>query len=244
MRRAVTIVELIFSMVIIAFVFTIVPKMISVTAKSSEQGKKEDAIFNALSVLATTSYLAWDEAQTIYENNGSIITINNGQNDFNCTEESNYKCRRGAFYTENENCPRACYGEIDVANIGYDSGDNDEFGADDIDDINGSENNELFESLGYIDYVSGSRVLDYNITANIYFVSDINLNGQEENITIDLNQTQSSNPDRTNVKFVNVKVRRNDGSSKAGLGSSIASFYYFAFNLGIARDIPRRYIFE
>lgn len=64
MRKGLTLIELIFSMVIIAIVFTIVPKIIFASNKSMELSMKEDALYNAYSLLGSILRLSWDENTT------------------------------------------------------------------------------------------------------------------------------------------------------------------------------------
>jgi len=227
-----TLIELILSMVIIALVFTVIPKMIAVTAKSSEQGKKEDALFNAVSALAAISYLPWDENDTLPNSNTSINNVDS--NDFNCTLKNN-RYRVGSFIDNG----RKCNGET-VSNIGHDNNDHNYIGkfADDVDDLDGSDNEHLLDSLGYI---CRGYIPDYNMTASICFVNDFNINEFANNGVVEINlSNECNNTGTTNIKLVKIEVRRADTSSKKSLGRCIASFYYHAFNLGISNEIPSR----
>lgn len=60
-KPAFTLVELIFSIVIIALVFTVVPKLLFVTSKTMEVSIKEDGLFAAMSMLGDIVRLPWDE---------------------------------------------------------------------------------------------------------------------------------------------------------------------------------------
>ena len=61
MRRGLTLIELIFSMMIIAVVFTVVPKIIFASNKSLQLSMKEDALFNAVTLIGNIAKLPWDE---------------------------------------------------------------------------------------------------------------------------------------------------------------------------------------
>jgi prepilin-type N-terminal cleavage/methylation domain-containing protein len=61
MRKGLTLIELIFSMLIIAVVFSVVPKIIFASNKSIELSVKEDALFNAYSMICSIVKLDWDE---------------------------------------------------------------------------------------------------------------------------------------------------------------------------------------
>ena len=70
MRRGVTLIELIFSMLIIAIVFTVIPKIIFASNKSLQLSMKEDALYNAYSLLGSIIKLTWDENTMV---NGKIL---------------------------------------------------------------------------------------------------------------------------------------------------------------------------
>ena len=66
MRSALTLIELIFTMVIVGLVFTVVPKIVFVTNKSFETVSREDALYNAVSMAGIVASLPWDENNTVY----------------------------------------------------------------------------------------------------------------------------------------------------------------------------------
>lgn len=71
MRRGFTLVELIFSIVIIAIVFTVVPKLMFATTKTMEFSIKEDGLFSALALMGNIIRLPWDENTIVTK--GQII---------------------------------------------------------------------------------------------------------------------------------------------------------------------------
>lgn len=76
MRRGLTLIELIFSMVIIAIIFSVVPRFIFASNKAMQLGIKEDALFNALTQISMISRLPWD--QNTIDTNGSILIASGG----------------------------------------------------------------------------------------------------------------------------------------------------------------------
>ncbi len=72
MRRGVTLVELIFSIVIISIVFSIIPKIIFASNKSMQTSIKEDALFNAYTLLGSILKLPWDENTA---RGGNILSV-------------------------------------------------------------------------------------------------------------------------------------------------------------------------
>jgi len=71
-REGFTLIELIFSMVIIALVFTVIPKIIYAFNKSDTFSVREDALFNGVSLTNMISRLPWDENNT--EHNDILLT--------------------------------------------------------------------------------------------------------------------------------------------------------------------------
>ena len=70
-KNAFTLVELIFSIVIIAIVFTVVPKLMFATTKTMEISIKEDGLFAAMALIGSITRLPWDENTIL--TNGQII---------------------------------------------------------------------------------------------------------------------------------------------------------------------------
>jgi prepilin-type N-terminal cleavage/methylation domain-containing protein len=81
MKRAVTLIELLISIVIIAIVFTVIPKIIYATNKSFINAGKQDGIFNAVELMHTIASSPWDVGS--YETYG-ILTVDDGNDDLDC----------------------------------------------------------------------------------------------------------------------------------------------------------------
>ncbi|WP_457594358.1 type II secretion system protein [Hydrogenimonas sp.] len=64
MRRALTLIEMIFTMVIVGLVFMVVPKIVFVTNKSFETLAKEEALYNMMALAGIVTTLPWDENGT------------------------------------------------------------------------------------------------------------------------------------------------------------------------------------
>ncbi len=64
MRRALTLIEMIFTMVIVGLVFMVVPKILFVTNKSFETLVKEEALYNMMALAGIVTTLPWDENNT------------------------------------------------------------------------------------------------------------------------------------------------------------------------------------
>jgi hypothetical protein len=74
-------------MVIVAFTFKVIPKIIEVSNKSLEFSKKEDAIFNMMSKAMDISLKEYDEENTKYDD----ILLTGNSNILECNISTNYR---------------------------------------------------------------------------------------------------------------------------------------------------------
>jgi len=116
MRHGLTLIEMIFSMIIIATVFTVVPKIIFSSNKAIALSMKEDALFNAYALMGSISKLAWDENTLVDGKN--LNTADNTCSDY----------RIGGFLGSRNCIDSSLY----ASSIGSDGGD-----YDDVDDYDG-----------------------------------------------------------------------------------------------------------
>jgi prepilin-type N-terminal cleavage/methylation domain-containing protein len=145
MRKGLTLIELIFSMVIIAIVFTVVPKIIFVSNKTLELSVKEDGIYEAISLLGSISRLPWDENTLL--SNGKILHTD----DNNCNDTSGY--RVGGFIGS-RNCIDSSESKSTI--LGQENGSDD---YNDIDDYNGEDDYDENSSSGK----------DYNLSTTVEY---------------------------------------------------------------------------
>ncbi len=86
MRRAVALIELIFSIVIIALVLTAVPNLISVVNKSSKNAISQEAISNAASHISMVMSQYWDENDTDPNIGNVVLKTESNATNFNPPE--------------------------------------------------------------------------------------------------------------------------------------------------------------
>jgi len=82
MRRGLTLIELIFTIVIIAIVFTVIPKIVLSLNKADKFSIRQDAIFNGISMMKMISNMPWDGNNT---DSSDILHVTNGSFDCNRT---------------------------------------------------------------------------------------------------------------------------------------------------------------
>ncbi len=143
MRRGLSLIELIFTIVIIALVFTVIPKFIFALNKSDRLTIRQDALFNGISIVHLISNLSWDENNT---NSNDILHVSfKGLDD--CNQSSYY--RVGGFVGS-----RNCENNLSASLLRDDGEGSYEF-YNDIDDFNNQDINASYYSLhvkvGYID---------------------------------------------------------------------------------------------
>ncbi len=152
-------------MVIIAIVFSIVPKIIFASNKSMELSMKEDALFNAYSLMGSILKLTWDE-NTIP--NGKILDTT----DTTCDD---YKI--GGFVGS-----RNCIDDDNTSSpVGQENGSDD---YNDIDDYDG-------ETIDVNKTVDGASKNIYDINVTVNYV-DSNYTNQSKNTTRDLKEINTT----------------------------------------------------
>jgi len=82
MRRGLTLIELIFTIVIIAMVFTVIPKIVLSLNKADKFAIRQDAMFNGISMMKMISNMPWDANNT---NSSDILHVTKGSFDCNRT---------------------------------------------------------------------------------------------------------------------------------------------------------------
>ena len=207
MKKALTIIELIFTVVILALLFTVIPKIIFVSNKSIETSLTEEAIFNMMAKMSDIVFKEWDENNTQTD---EILVVNQTpQSVIDCDKDTGY--RIGGFKGS-----RNCKSDINISYIGPDS---DEPPYDDIDDYNGSEENTSS---------SGRKKRYYTLDMFSSYVKEWNLS---EYGTDSFNfKFSKEKKDKSNIKRVEVVV-----STKInGKDKNISTIKYYGANIGHA----------
>ncbi len=209
MRKSFTLIELLFSMIIIALVFTLFPKIIQLSSKSSKYTLKEEAMYNGLALMGLIKNLPWDE-----KNNqiNDILIAQNGLVEYDCNfsfagSEKIY--RRGSFVGS-----RNCIHKEWASAIGLEEASIDQ--ADDMDDFDGYEMEAVNKG--------GSRV--YKLGVSAYCIIDINTSS-----TTKFPDDPDRNESTTNLKYIKIGITPLSNRTKS-LGEGFGSFWYFSSNIG------------
>lgn len=109
-RGGFTLIELIFSTVIIAIVFTVVPKLLFVTTKTMEFSIKEDGLFAAMALMGNIIRLPWDG--NVINSQGKILdTDANSCNDYRI---GGFSGSRNCINSNATATPKAAFGSSGV----------------------------------------------------------------------------------------------------------------------------------
>ncbi|ADN08505.1 type II secretion system protein [Sulfurimonas autotrophica] len=177
-KNAFTLIELILSMVIIAIAFTVLPKILQLSAKVSVQNLKGEAMYNAIAYIGLIKSTAWDEENIKYND---ILLVANGDSDYDCNTTTTY--RIGGF-----DGSRNCKNAKNASSLGSDSNESYNNDMDDFDTINATNN-------------TNSRAYDLNVSVD--YLEDIAENGNTFSSTTKSNTT---NTKRITIK-VDVKKK-------------------------------------
>ncbi len=176
MRRGLSLIELIFTIVIIAVVFTVIPKVILSLNKSDKFSIRQDALFNGISLMQMISKLPWDQNNT---GDIDILHTNSANTNLKCYDST--KRRVGGFVGS-----RSCEDNLSTSTISSD-GQSDYNLFNDIDDFNGVDINASYYSL--------------HVEVN-YIDDNIVYSGQKSKLV--LNSTSASHT--TNLKNIDINV--------------------------------------
>ena len=170
MKKSFSLIELIFTIVIIALIFTTIPKIIYSTNQSFKFTLKEDGIFNMMAKVMDISFREWDENDTTSYD----ILLTGNDNVLECNANANPAIRIGGFYSGyaySRICPHHLY----VSHIGTDSGETSEEDYDDVDDYNGTEENATKNgSTRYILYITDGYSGEWNKSNYDYDTQTLN----------------------------------------------------------------------
>jgi len=181
LKKALTLIELIFTIVIIAAVFTTIPKIIYVSNKSLEFSKKEDAIFNMMSKMMDISLKEYDKKNTEYDD--ILLTGQNPPLYLDCN--SSYGYRKGGFKGS-----RNCLNRIEESSIPSNSDGEYDY----IEGYNGVEEN-----------TTRNGRTEYTLKIKVGYTDEWDeSNYNNENLNFDF--TNKSDNTKTNIKRVNITV--------------------------------------
>jgi len=203
MRKGLTLVELIFTIVIIAMVFTVVPKIVLSLNKADSFVIRQDAMFNGISMMKMISNMPWDK-----ENVDSSYILSTGSLNeyFDCNKTTSY--RKGVFVGS-----RICKEDLNASTINVVPHVEDEIYS--LNDIGNFNNTDINAS-------------HYGLHVEVKYINDdINYTNQTAVINIDKGSSISGT---TNLKYVDINVTYQGNRGKKG--KQLTQFNYTSANIG------------
>lgn len=219
-RKAFTLIELIFALVIMGVVFLTLPMILINNSSNLERNLMQEAIFASSTKMGQILTYHWDENSA--SNVGSIATSNVLE-----TSGDSELGRSGTSYFRKGHIQQDSHRRMDFnssttkssSTIGIE-------GLDDIDDFSGTYSTDLTGS------VNGYKK-DYNITTTVTYVSDAALYSAT-NMT-DFDFTTATAPGTTNLKMIEITTY------EIGKTSPILKLRAYSANIGEVDFYKRTY---
>lgn len=209
MRKGLTLIELILSMVIIGIVFTVIPRLIMSMNQGAQTTLKEEAMYNAMAQMGMIINLPWDNNNT---QNPQILSVTSGNAAYECDTTGGY--RIGGFIG-GRNCIPSPGISYNASAIGKEDSESNDI--DDFHDTNLTADKNCS---------SGVKGL-FGINTTVQYVDDPSSAGIA---------TLSDNPSagQSNTKHIEVKVGLGTDHKlyDASKQNCITSLHYHSFNLG------------
>ena len=210
-RKAFTMIELIFAIVIIAVVMLTIPMMIQANNKALEGNVAQEAIFLVSALLSETTTFVWDDA-SLDNSGGSILmskildTSGTGDSAYD-RNETNGTIRVGGIA---EDMHRRFF-DINASGSGV---------APDGTAITVTLDSASSELAGY--------KLDFNVSGSRYYVLDTAPTVTSGIATFDFNKSATTGP--TNIKLTEVVIKAPD--NEGGTPIDVARLRAFTTNIG------------
>ena len=176
MRKALSLIELIFTIVIIAIVFTVIPKIVLSLNKADSFAIRQDVLFNGVSMVSMISKLPWDQNNT----NSSDILLH----DSSWLECNTSNGRRVGGFVGSRNCEQ----NLSASTLGTD----------------GLSDYELYNDFDDFFNENNITANPYRLKTTVVYLND-NYAQAGTTITFDLNSS-SVVATRTNLKKLDIKV--------------------------------------
>lgn len=215
MKKGFTLIELIITIVIMAGIFAVIPKIVFATGKSDAFAVRQDGLMQALSLTHIASRLAWDEQNTDHLD---ILQTPDGHPDCNV--------RPGSWLSANGRMCTQNFAATAPAALGPESGEEDYRSYDDIDDFNAAEINATHKVKQNGIYKTERK---YRLINSVTYLTDTIMQENGTTLTIDLSQSAPDETNATNIKRFKTKVRY---SGTRGREYNISGFSYYSTNIG------------
>ena len=209
-RYGFTLIELIITIVIMAGIFAVIPKILSVSARNDTFAMQQDALMQAVSFSMLASRMSWDENNTLFPD-----ILQTQSSVFACDLQIRF--RPGSYISA---VGRMCEHNISATlHPGAEADETDVSFYDDIDDFNGTDIRS--------DTHNGKQ--KYLLTNRVTYLTDtVVTDDNGTDMTIDLSLATPSTT-TTSLKYFSSKVRY---VGARGRERNISSFSFCSANIG------------
>jgi type II secretory pathway pseudopilin PulG len=241
MRKAVAMIELIFAIVVIGFVLSTVPNLMTVASNSVYTSLQQEAINSALSQMSMIMEAQWDHADANYTNGSPILEVDSAilplppvtdpinTLPFGVTSQTGRRCVYDTTMTRGHAVPPSALGKENtyMENAGY---------FDDVDDYNNKVTTIVGATSSTGDYIDNN----ISMLTKVYYGDDQPKNADGSNSNFSKN-TEFNNPFRqentksTNIKLVTIDLTSTNPFSE--LGDKRIRFSTFMCNIGAPHKI-------
>ncbi len=226
MRKAATMLELIFAIVIIGIAVMSIPTMLTQSSTAILTTVQQEAIMAASTQIGNVISHPWDQNQTDPEQNGGyikVVNVNTASADDELDMDSNItRTRKGHFLGDKRRKFYQNSAPTSEANLGSEGGE-----LNDIDDFIGNNQVLVQGNAAGNDYIR-----TYNVNIDVDYISDA-ANYTQNPLNVTINQAAVANP--TNIKLITVVVTSNDDPN---LQIQLSTF---ASNIGEGKLLTREF---
>jgi hypothetical protein len=218
-KRSATLIELIFTIIILGITIKTIPIVLSQIAKNDESSIKQEAISAGATKISNILTYEWDEKNSVETDIKHILDVTNGDIELNRIDNST--CRVGHFKGSNR---RKFFPiKLFASPIGIDDA-NESIFPDDIDDFNAKVDTLLLNSV--------SNQKSFILTTTIAYVND-KADYNQNTLFFEFNTTAIS--PSTNLKMIEVTIKESQNNQ------TIATFRSYAANIGSFKLLHRTF---
>lgn len=223
MRKSATLIELIFTIIIIGLAMVSIPVVLSQAMKSSEFSLNQEALLAGATKIGNILTYEWDENSTTTQVIKYVLDVTDGDSELNRYPNINSTRRIGHFlgkyrraFNTNQTFASSVLGQEATDNL-----------PDDIDDFNGQISTLTSVSQSESDYVK-----DFTLKTKVVYVND-DTDYLQNSIVFDFPITEVNSS--TNIKMIEVTITDNQTNSV------IAVFRSYASNIGTTNLLSRTF---
>ncbi|WP_187647977.1 hypothetical protein [Nitrosophilus labii] len=223
MRKSATLIELIFTIIIIGLAMVSIPVVLSQAMKSSEFSLNQEALLAGATKIGNILTYEWDENSTTTQVIKYVLDVTDGDSELNRYPDVNSSRRIGHFKGQYRRAfdTNQTFATLLLGEEATDTTPND------IDDFNNK-----ISTLTTISQTASDYVKDFTLKTKVVYVND-DAYYTNNSITFDFSTAQKSGS--TNIKMIEVTITDNQ------TGEVIAVFRSYASNIGATNLLSRTF---